>query len=44
MRKLSLYTRVLCKSYTQKPKNNYFNYLYENKKNNLQTKQEEVGV
>lgn len=27
LRKLSLYMRVLWKSYTQKPKNHYFNYF-----------------
>ena len=30
------------KSYTQKPKNHYFNYFYKNKKNNFIQK-EEVG-
>ena len=30
------------KSYTQKPKNHYFNYFYKNKKNNF-IRQEEVG-
>ena len=30
------------KSYTQEPKNHYFNYFYKNKKNKF-TRQEEVG-
>lgn len=33
--------RILSKSYTQKPKNNYFNYFA---KNNNFTQQEEVGI
>ena len=35
--------RILSKSYTQKPKNNYFNYFAKNKNNNF-TQQEEVGI
>lgn len=27
--------RILSKSYTQKPKNNYFNYFAKNKNNNF---------